>query len=263
MRRERRRRAGLGLGRGESARARPGSSPGRKLWNGMLPPAFPNSPGGPAQPSPCPPSEPKSRLGGPSLPHPGGPKGKSGEVEGQVGFLESSGSLLTHHPEGQTKRGQGPRRARSSKEGTGCTEGIRVLSNRDGPTAVSESLPPPPSQKELWKGRPHSIGPEQALRGGGGGGFQEPSTYPRGGIQRLLSRRGTDVAMAGHPAKPRARKQKSQDETLDTGPHRPRGSHEGHRPERPMPPPALPQPRLATSLSLRPSGPPDTHPNMA
>lgn len=65
------------------------------------------------------------------------------------------------------------------------------------------------------------------------------------------------------PAKPRARKQKSQDETLDTGPHRPRGSREGHWPERPMPPPAPPQPRLATSLSLRPSGPPDAHPNMA
>lgn len=105
---ERRSRAGGGWGRRESARARPGSSPGEKPWDGMLPRHSLTPRGGPAQPSPCPSSEPRSRPGGPSLPHPGGPTSKSGAVGGQVGLLESSRSLLSRRPEGQTKQSQGP-----------------------------------------------------------------------------------------------------------------------------------------------------------
>lgn len=74
------------------------------------------------------------------------------------------------------------------------------------------------------------------------------------------------MAIAEDPAKPRAREQKSQDEALNTGTRRPRGSREGswegHRPEQPILP-APHHPKLAASLRLQPSEHPDTHPNTA
>ena len=68
----------------------------------------------------------------------------------------------------------------------------------------------------------------------------------------------------GHPG---ASEQKTKDEALARGPHRPgvsmRRGWQGHWPEQSTLLPSQPHSRLAASLSLQPSGPPDTHPNMA
>lgn len=68
----------------------------------------------------------------------------------------------------------------------------------------------------------------------------------------------------GHPG---AREQKTKDEALARGPHRPgvcmRRGWQGHWPQQSTLLPSQPHSRLAASLSLQPSGPPDTHPNMA
>lgn len=195
---ERRSRAGGSWGGRESARTRPGSSPGEKPRDGTLPRHSPTPRGGLPSPAPVHPQNQGPGLGGHRYLTLEDQQANLGRWGDKWAFWSPPAACSPAVRRGRRSKAKGLEERGAVRRGAGCTEGTRALPSRDGSKAVPESLPPPPSQSELWKGRSHPVGPEQALRWGGGrGGGAQSSAYPRGGIQRLLSRRGTGVAAAG------------------------------------------------------------------
>lgn len=102
-----------------------------------------------------------------------------------------------------------------------------------------------------------------------GGNQPQPTLFPPEFLPPAPSQgEPGEQALPGPPEgslEPESRKARMRHWTQ--GPHRlgvsMRKSWEGHRPEESTLLPSQPHPRLAASLSLQPSGPPDTHPNMA
>lgn len=160
------------------------------------------------------------------------------------------------------KQGQGPWRSKQRRGGNrsghkNVPRRIQILTNQNWPQA-----PPLPGRARLAKAGLT----QSALSKTCWAPPRSPASTPRA-ASRGYSGERTGVPIAGSPAKPRAREQKSRMRHWTQVPAGPgaavRRSWEGHRPEAPMLPAALRHPGLAASLSLQPSGHPDSPTNMA
>lgn len=189
----------------------------RKLWNLHAAASTLNPPIRPAWPSPCPSSEPKSGLEGASPPHPGTPAGHFWEGRTRKWAACSP----TAQREGQGNRAKGLGEASSNEAGAGAAAAGHKNAERNpgSPQPQLACSPQPyPSRVSATHSRPEKALERQA----------SPTPLASKPCQALP---GAWCLPKGQlleaTLEPKAKEQKSKEEALDTGAHRPRGQPRG------------------------------------